>query len=330
MSKIIGVTVGTPTSPAKMQKELQPVQTVNGISPDENGNVNVEVDVDGEVLLKEQTIDGFTPGVNDDTLYVNAITVDFSFTEGKSYKVKWDGAVHTCTATELSGAISIGNPFLIGEGEDSGEPFVIGITSDGIMLFNANSEKPSHRVAIYANDTAATSLPTVTEDDNGKFLRVVDGAWAAAKSEGSGTVSTQRIVILDETNYTGFALSEAYGVYAYGFSPCPFALVIGETYTVEWDGVSYTCTAVDASALMPGFVALGNFSAFTGGASTGEPFVLGYAEVGISGQPEINFIALDTQTEHAVAIYQEDAIATESFVKTYVEQYISEALGGDY
>ena len=42
MSKIIGATVGTPTSPAKMEKELKPVKTVNGKEPDENGNVEVE------------------------------------------------------------------------------------------------------------------------------------------------------------------------------------------------------------------------------------------------------------------------------------------------
>lgn len=41
MSRIIGVTVGTPTSPAKMEQELKPVKTVNGVAPDESGNVGV-------------------------------------------------------------------------------------------------------------------------------------------------------------------------------------------------------------------------------------------------------------------------------------------------
>jgi hypothetical protein len=39
--KIIGVTVGTPTSPKKIEEELKPVKTVNGVPPDENGNVEV-------------------------------------------------------------------------------------------------------------------------------------------------------------------------------------------------------------------------------------------------------------------------------------------------
>lgn len=40
--KIIGATVGTPTSPKKIKDEIKPVNTVNGKAPDENGNVEVE------------------------------------------------------------------------------------------------------------------------------------------------------------------------------------------------------------------------------------------------------------------------------------------------
>jgi hypothetical protein len=42
MSKIYGVTVGTPISPAKIAEKLKPVKTVNGVTPDENGNVVVD------------------------------------------------------------------------------------------------------------------------------------------------------------------------------------------------------------------------------------------------------------------------------------------------
>ena len=42
MSKIIGVTVGTPLSAAKIEEELNPVKTVNGVKPDKTGNVRVE------------------------------------------------------------------------------------------------------------------------------------------------------------------------------------------------------------------------------------------------------------------------------------------------
>jgi hypothetical protein len=41
MSKIIGVTVGTPTSPKAMADKLKPVTSVNGVKPDDNGNVKL-------------------------------------------------------------------------------------------------------------------------------------------------------------------------------------------------------------------------------------------------------------------------------------------------
>lgn len=50
MSKIIGVTVGTPTSPKTMEQEINPVKTVNGVSPDENGNVEVKGGGGTEIL----------------------------------------------------------------------------------------------------------------------------------------------------------------------------------------------------------------------------------------------------------------------------------------
>lgn len=39
--KIMGVTVGTPISPAGMERKMKPVKTVNGIEADEKGNVQV-------------------------------------------------------------------------------------------------------------------------------------------------------------------------------------------------------------------------------------------------------------------------------------------------
>ena len=45
--KIIGVTVGTTISPAKIESKIKPVKTVNGVEPDESGNVKVAgADVD--------------------------------------------------------------------------------------------------------------------------------------------------------------------------------------------------------------------------------------------------------------------------------------------
>lgn len=41
--KIVGITVGTPTSPKAMAEKLHPVTRVNGTQPDENGNLSLKV-----------------------------------------------------------------------------------------------------------------------------------------------------------------------------------------------------------------------------------------------------------------------------------------------
>lgn len=58
MSKIIGVTVGTNISPAKIKEKIEPVISVNGVKPDAEGNVKIAITngkdgVDGK--------DGYTP-----------------------------------------------------------------------------------------------------------------------------------------------------------------------------------------------------------------------------------------------------------------------------
>ena len=39
--KIVGVTVGTPISPEMIRRKLKPVQSINGVVPDENGKVTL-------------------------------------------------------------------------------------------------------------------------------------------------------------------------------------------------------------------------------------------------------------------------------------------------
>lgn len=50
--------------------------------------------------------------------------------------------------------------------------------SKDLALMKAIANTASHDNASHAENTAI-HLPTVTADDNGKFLCVVNGAWAA-------------------------------------------------------------------------------------------------------------------------------------------------------
>lgn len=157
-------------------------------------------------------------------------------------------------------------------------------------------------------------------------------------------------VILEEQDITGFAYNEMFG-YLLNVSPSPFTVEVGKAYRVEWDGDSYEVTAEDASSFSEGTLLLGN-GVSVGLSGNNEPFAIGWSSTGVS------FFAFeDSDESHKIAIYQiggndnslpkvtaDDngkilqvvdgawklvAIA-DSEVKTYIDSYISEALGGDY
>lgn len=81
--------------------------------------------------------------------------------------------------------------------------------------------------------------------------------------------------ILPIATYDNFYLNELYGVYCVE-KEVDFALTLGDTYKIHWDGNEYECVAQDASVLMPGAIFVGNASAF-GLAGNNEPFIVATA-----------------------------------------------------
>lgn len=140
-------------------------------------------------ILEEQTVEGFVSA----TLQapVNA-EISSALVVGNTYTVVWDGAEYTCeciTGTS-NGGVTIQSPYLGNAGvffskagatgyTDTAEPFFIAGDSTTVSILSSE-EADSHTVAIFLGEAEETELPAVTAVDNGKFLRVVDGAWAAA------------------------------------------------------------------------------------------------------------------------------------------------------
>ena len=104
--------------------------------------------------------------------------------------------------------------------------------------------------------------------------------------EGYPTKTVQTTTLIEEQE-VGF--EDDKGLY-YGPSPAIFDIVIGEIYTVIWDGTEYQCvgSAVNSRIL------LGNLSIVTNADNTGEPFVYVPAEGG--------FYTLDTSASHTISV----------------------------
>lgn len=101
--------------------------------------------------------------------------------------------------------------------------------------------------------------------------------------------------ILKERTFVSSDIGLGYGVEI----AVDFQFVPGEEYTICFDGSEYTCTAHDASGLVPGYVVVGNASEY-GFPSNNEPF-------GIVGDSTAGVIAVvcrndSAPAEHSVSI----------------------------
>lgn len=74
--KIIGVTVGTPTSPAKIAERIKPVRTINGKKPDENGNVEMESLQGKPGADGKNGADGQTPYIKNGYWYIGDVNTN--------------------------------------------------------------------------------------------------------------------------------------------------------------------------------------------------------------------------------------------------------------
>jgi hypothetical protein len=181
---------GIPGYPSKEPSPYYPrfVLSVNGVVPDESGNVEVAGGGGGGVsdwndlanrpfyenedgTVAKQLDDKYLKMLEltekdifpeQDVAFVYAENFNcfasafpngtFVLTDGAEYKVLWEETVYTCTAfyIESMGATAIGNTVAIG-GEDNGIPFAIGSDSNGgVTIFSF--DQTTKKVRIYQSE----------------------------------------------------------------------------------------------------------------------------------------------------------------------------------
>ena len=116
-----------------------------------------------ETVLVEETTAPFA----DSTFgfYMAEVASTFEAIAGETYKVSWDGTVYECTCVFLHTMFIIGNQSIMGMGDDTGEPFVFGITNDQNIKISTLDTSAFHTFSIISSETA---VPVVKIDE--KYL----------------------------------------------------------------------------------------------------------------------------------------------------------------
>lgn len=282
-----------------------------------------------------------------------------SLENGETYHVIWDDVEYSCTSSVSDDVTTLGNLAISNLGEDTKEPFLISLTSEGTIIATFDTAT-SHIVNIYRNKienviiknprgksvtygeydnialtnsngtkTYYSKLPEVTENDNDKVLGVVDGVWQKTFVK-NGVSSWNDLTdkpFGEENGLVDILPITQYNNFAfdstygvYGTAEqVQYMLTVGETYRVFWDGVEYECTAQDASVLMDGTVAIGNLYNF-GLSGNNEPFVIAY----ISANNLASYFSLtDTSAgvPHTIRIAQ-DGIVVKPIDTRYLPEHL--------
>ena len=129
--------------------------------------------------------------------YIGGFASTFSPIVGETYKVSWDGSVYESTCLELSKALAIGNLSIMGEGSDTGEPFLILIDSGREIDIATADTASSHRISISGRTTQVVKIDEKYLPDTVATKSDVEDARTTANN--AHTVARNNREVLDGT-----------------------------------------------------------------------------------------------------------------------------------
>lgn len=151
----------------------------SGVQPDWNQNDETQPDYvknrpfytgdPVDAVLVEESTASFIPA---DGVYVGLLESTFSATVGETYKVSWDGTVYECVCVNFYDGAVIGNLSLMGEGSDTGEPFIMMVyNGQGIEIYTADASA-SHTFSISGMVEPVVKIPAkfIDKDASGYIV----------------------------------------------------------------------------------------------------------------------------------------------------------------
>lgn len=155
------------------------------------------------VFVEESTV-SFT---EDEGLYYTELPSTFEATVGETYKISWDSTVYECTCVDIGEEYAIGNLSIIGEGSDTGEPFLMMVYNGvGIEMWTTDtSDSNTFSISVlvpevvkvdekYLPDTEATKSEVEATQE------VLDGVFSSVATFTFDKQTSGR----DTFNFNGF------------------------------------------------------------------------------------------------------------------------------
>lgn len=115
--------------------------------------------------------------------YIAQLTNAFEIVEGQTYTVNWDGTEHECVGFFINPNSVIGNLSIVGEGSDTGEPFVYAYNAERhIGMFATLDTAVSHTISVKTTAEIVTPIDEKYLPENLATKADVDNVHTTAEN----------------------------------------------------------------------------------------------------------------------------------------------------
>ena len=109
----------------------------------------------GTVTVMEEQELSFTIS---DGVYTAPITNALKIVVGQTYTVNWDGTEYECVCSAVQSSLALGNLSIMGEGDDTGEPFIYANTPNTGSAFVTLDTSASHTISVKTTEETVTPM----------------------------------------------------------------------------------------------------------------------------------------------------------------------------
>ena len=109
-------------------------------------------------LMEEQELAFVSDG---EGIYGAPLTNALEIVEGQTYTVNWDGTEYDCVGSTMGSDPVLGNLSIMGESDDTGEPFIyayVTVGAEAVVQFGTFDTSASHTISVKTTEETVTPM----------------------------------------------------------------------------------------------------------------------------------------------------------------------------